>query len=225
MYRNYFIILLSFFTITHLFSQVGIGTTNPMQDLHIAGNNSTIRIEGLNATNNTLNNGSGNIPVSVNTNGDLVLGQAVNAIIDIHGTSSFPTTTVSSGSGYDEETLNSGTFTLGQERWVSGTFEVAVQDVKQAGGTNITDGAPRIVTSIIYIDGIQISRDSQLYNNSRSGGTIASGYLVLDGSFFLKIPAGNHTYSIVVSIYGGSYSSRALFGGVAAIDRFQLIGL
>ena len=63
-----------------------------------------------------------------------------------------------------------------------------------------------IVTSIIYIDGIQISRDSQLYNNSRSGGTIASGYLVLDGSFFLKIPAGNHTYSIVVSIYGGSYS-------------------
>lgn len=39
------------------FSQVGIGTTNPQEQLHIAGNTSTIRIEGLSNANNPLNDG------------------------------------------------------------------------------------------------------------------------------------------------------------------------
>lgn len=36
---------------TWLFSQVGIGTSSPQSDLHIAGTNSTIRIESLSAAN------------------------------------------------------------------------------------------------------------------------------------------------------------------------------
>ena len=38
-------------------SQVGIGTINPERDLHIAGANSTIRIDGLNEANNVNNDG------------------------------------------------------------------------------------------------------------------------------------------------------------------------
>lgn len=56
-------------------AQVGIGTITPDEDLHVAGNNATIRIESLNATNNpTYNNGVDLSPVYVDGNGDITLG-------------------------------------------------------------------------------------------------------------------------------------------------------
>lgn len=55
-------------------SQVGIGTDNPQQELHIAGATSTIRIESLNSINEPiLNDGTKLAPVFVNGNGDLTL--------------------------------------------------------------------------------------------------------------------------------------------------------
>lgn len=39
-----------------MYSQVGIGTSNPLADLHVAGNTSTIRIESLNAVNSPVYN-------------------------------------------------------------------------------------------------------------------------------------------------------------------------
>ena len=53
------------------YAQVGIGTTSPLQELHIAGTTSTIRIDGLNNTNNTNNNGTDLAPIAVNASGDL----------------------------------------------------------------------------------------------------------------------------------------------------------
>lgn len=66
----YAVILFCNFT----FSQVGIGTVNPQQELHIAGATSTIRIESLNSTNKPLLNVPPKLaPVYVNGNGDLTL--------------------------------------------------------------------------------------------------------------------------------------------------------
>lgn len=55
--------------------QVGIGTTAPQKELHIAGANSTIRIEKLNDTNSPIFNQGGTslTPVFVDGNGDLTL--------------------------------------------------------------------------------------------------------------------------------------------------------
>ena len=72
--------------------QVGIGTTNPQKDLHLAGTNATIRIEKLNATNNpTYNDGIKPAPVYVDGNGDFALGNGtgpsntapINFLIDV----------------------------------------------------------------------------------------------------------------------------------------------
>lgn len=41
---------------TIMCAQVGIGTTNPQSDLHVAGNTSTIRIESLNSVNDPTHN-------------------------------------------------------------------------------------------------------------------------------------------------------------------------
>ena len=73
------------------FGQVGIGTTNPQEDLHVAGTNSTIRIESLNATNSSYNDGVNLAPVYVDGNGDLTLGdgspagssEPLNFLIDV----------------------------------------------------------------------------------------------------------------------------------------------
>lgn len=66
--------LLFLFSTFLAIAQVGVNTTNPQEELHIAGANSTIRVEGLNATNNPLNLGEAeNTRVYVNSSGDLVL--------------------------------------------------------------------------------------------------------------------------------------------------------
>lgn len=56
------------------FAQVGVNTTTPTEELHVAGPTSTIRIEGLNETNNPLNLGDKqNSRVYADPDGDLVL--------------------------------------------------------------------------------------------------------------------------------------------------------
>jgi hypothetical protein len=68
---SYLLVLVS----TTVFSQVGIGTTTPSKDLHIAGPTSTIRIESLNSVNSSTYNlgGSTLTPVFVDADGDLTL--------------------------------------------------------------------------------------------------------------------------------------------------------
>lgn len=62
-------------TITTVWAQVGIGTVSPLEDLHIAGTSSTIRIESLNSTNNpTYNDGVKLSPAYVDGNGTVTLG-------------------------------------------------------------------------------------------------------------------------------------------------------
>lgn len=61
------------------FSQIGIGTTNPQADLHIAGNTSTIRIESLSALNSPLyNDGIKPAPAYVTANGDITINPSNN---------------------------------------------------------------------------------------------------------------------------------------------------
>lgn len=78
--KNYTFIMAFVMTIifsTISYAQVGIGNTNPQQELHISGANSTIRIDGLNSTNNTNNDGTDLAPIAVDENGDLEVRSAI----------------------------------------------------------------------------------------------------------------------------------------------------
>lgn len=69
------------------YGQIGINTNNPQEELHLAGGNSKLRVEGLSEINNSENLGADNSTrVFANTDGDLVLGSAVdnlNMVIDV----------------------------------------------------------------------------------------------------------------------------------------------
>jgi hypothetical protein len=98
------------------FAQVGVNTTNPQEEVHVAGTNSTIRVEGLNAVNNPLNLGvNENTRVFANSNGDLVLSPAPTNIevlfspanyladpLDTGGADSNQVNQTGVGSGYSE---------------------------------------------------------------------------------------------------------------------------
>ncbi len=227
--KNLFLLFsLLFMGIHYSNAQVGIGTTDPLQQLHIAGSNSTIRVEGLDSINNLNNNGVDDVSVLVNSNGDFVLGQpATDSEVDIQGgTLISPSVTFSSGTGaWMTQTLASGNFNLTSERWVNGVYEIAVSNILRSNGSVISDGAPRQLSVFLYVDGQQVSRDSKIYTSSTSSGTIVTGYVILGGNFYQKLTPGNHTYQIVGAIFGGSHSIRASFGGASIIDRLQIIGL
>lgn len=82
------LLLLVSFNCILTFSQVGIGTANPQRELHVAGANSTIRIESLNTTNKPLLNVPPKLaPVYVTANGDLTLnppGYATGEVIGVN---------------------------------------------------------------------------------------------------------------------------------------------
>lgn len=92
MYKNYLSTIL--LTSTFTFCQVGVGTTAPLESLHLAEDDSTIRIESLDNINNTENNGVELAQVYVDKDGELTLtapvftgagsaGSPLNFIIDI----------------------------------------------------------------------------------------------------------------------------------------------
>ncbi|MDC8004503.1 hypothetical protein POV27_10630 [Aureisphaera galaxeae] len=65
-------------------AQVGINTTTPQKDLHVAGAASNVRIEGLDGKNNINNLGTGSTTrVYADTNGDLTLGLPTDKTIEI----------------------------------------------------------------------------------------------------------------------------------------------
>lgn len=77
MRQSYYITLLACLGFTLAYGQVGINTNDPEQTLHVAGTTSNVRVDGLNATNNSENVGSsGTTRVFADANGDLVLGSA-----------------------------------------------------------------------------------------------------------------------------------------------------
>lgn len=76
MKNTIYTIAASIFSLSSIGQNVGINTTNPQEELHIAGTTSTIRVEGLDETNNINNLGQNSTSkVYVNEFGDLVLGE------------------------------------------------------------------------------------------------------------------------------------------------------
>jgi len=133
---RYLYLLIFVFVTVPTFGQVGIGTIDPQQELHISGNNSTIRIESLNATNSPdLNDGVKLSPAFVDGNGNISLygnGNSgldpLNFILDIPNF--IPDDPFGYGSPYETGT-------------VINNSDSNVSEVTSSIGNNITFTTPR----------------------------------------------------------------------------------
>jgi hypothetical protein len=164
-------IFLFLFTFSSLFglAQVGVNNTNPQEELHISGTNSTIRIEGLNSTNNPLNLGDKeNTRVYANSNGDLVLNNAptnievlfnpanyLNDPLDTGGADSNQVNQTGVGSGYSQagwpRQTGAGlsTFTLTRPAIVEINYAISYEIYKS--GNPIDDYHARTAQFYVYL--------------------------------------------------------------------------
>jgi hypothetical protein len=213
--RKYFTPIIFTFCIS-VNGQVGVNTTNPQEELHVGGSNSTIRIDGLNTPNNINNLGTASsTPVYVDADGDLVLGtltdnveilfDSENYLVDVQDPTSL-INQVGSGAGFSQGGIPIGgaaiSFTLTKPAIVEVNYSVSWNVGKNVTATSrIDDFRARIVQTAMYFRqnnylGPAVIND--YYGNPINGGPwcITSncmelgGLLAINGQFYNNI-AGN----------------------------------
>lgn len=185
-----------------IFAQVGINTTNPQQDLHLAGATEGIKIEGLNTTNNANNLGSGSSTrVYVDAQGDLTLASSSRNVEILFDSENYlvdaPTpdnlvNQTGGGFGYTVAGIplagiTGSSFTLTKPAIIEVNYSVSWQVYKTASATGrIADEHARIIQTGIFfrdaatmapvitdVDGNNIN-DGPWCVDVNSGGTICS---------------------------------------------------
>lgn len=221
------IILLLFICLQTSFSQVGIGTTNPLDKLHVAGNTSTIRIDGLSSTNNPNNNALNPSSVYVDENGALTLaGPLTDSSMPEDNSSTFVPIQVNidtnSSGNFTQSTLYSTSITLTQNSLIEIVYQIGVNIVKRTTGGPIDDGNPRQYGTALIIEGNILGYSSECYTSSGNG-TILSGTFFLNGNGYTQLSPGTYGIDLIGFVSGGSKSCRGEFGGNTGLDRFQII--
>lgn len=215
--KKYILLLFCF----PLFAQVGIGTTNPQETLHLGGTTSTIRIDGLNTANNVLNNGvstnvvvdaQGNLKLSNNSSNVSILVDS-NDIITTNIGLNTPTGALISS------TIYTTTINIAFPRLVNIKSSVSADFYKNNAYVPLNDGNARIIGSSLIVNGIVKDKDRESYTNSVTAGAVV-GYLYLQNQTYVYLAAGTHTISIEVFVIG-SDRTYVEFGGNN--DYFQIV--
>ncbi len=211
--------------------EIGIRTNNPLNDIHIGGTTTGIRVDAFNTTNDVNNNGVDVAAIYVDSNGDLTLAGplVLNNMPEDNFTTFVPTPTnidAIGGGGLVSATLYTTTITLTQDALVEVVYQLGVNLEDYLGGT-ITDGAPRQYGTALFIDTNLVGYTSEAYSNSQTSGTICNGTFFLNGNGYAQLTgvAAGTTYNVTVVgfVFGADYGVRGVFGGLAGTDRFQLI--
>lgn len=228
--KQIYLIITFLFICIDSFAQVGINTNDPKKSLHVAGTNSTIRIDGLNSTNNLNNNGSNPASLYVDANGDFKIKRNAPVFAlnlnnsDFTGIVNPINCTTGAAS---TQNLKNGSFTVTQKNWCNVIYEVAIGGISHATLATITNGAPRLLSANLYIDGTLVSRYGTTFANDNyvapPAPVIANGIIMLSGSVFLELTPGLHTYSLDLVLEGGTHPFRVNFIQANPNNKLQII--
>lgn len=234
---------LMLFSVVQLFAQTGltgINTLTPQQQLHIAGTSSstqigtsginvvkpTIRIDGLNNTNNAaLYSASPSLvqDVFITQNGDLVIGDNAPKVVvaTALGTDEIPTAVTLNDAGTNAgatTVLKTYTFTLTQSSLVNFLGSISISVFNSSGGSLI-DGVNRNYSAFFRFTtapaGVTVNQrfgnNGASYTNNIAGSS--AGIMYMQPETSLVLPAGSYTVELAGGIYGGSEAFRAIMGG------------
>ncbi len=201
------VLFISTLIVSISFAQVGIGTTNPLDMLHIAGDT---RIDGLNNI-NPLNNGV-YTKVYADSNGKLVLGaEASEAIIEDQIDILPVAVGVLRG---NSRVLYAKTFDVEYTRLVKISSTISLAYYQNIDEDGITNGMNRITGSILKLNGNEISEDRDDYSNY--GGSyydIMVGYNYLKNYREMLLTPGTYTLELSVFVATGGGETYVKFGG------------
>lgn len=228
--------LLFFLVPVFAFGQVGIHTTNPKALLHVAGDTSNVKIEGLNAFYNPNNLGTESTTrVYVDKNGDLVLGDRNDNIRFIMDSEDYipnnrEQKVVQTGTGDNFTYLvpNDYTFpsfTLTEDAIIEINYSLSWR-IERNVPQKVNDNGARTVKSTVFIYDHTTSNylpttyalTAQFYSNGDSNRG-ADRLFFSTGSDYVFLPAG--TYTIHFGGLVGAQGNDNIFAYFGA-DKDQL---
>jgi hypothetical protein len=198
-------------------AQVGIGTSNPLEALHIAGTSSSIRVDGLNSGNNSKNlGGTSMYNVVVDANGSLALGNQSGELSSDSNIATPVAVQTTAMSGLNSAELYKKNFTITQRALVVITYYVALDFSSYNGLTKIDDGRAKVAHNYFYLgDGTtaditkSYGMTSVAYSNVNCDA--ATGYLYNSRSMTIALNPGTYSVHLQGAVFGGNLNADAAF--------------
>lgn len=210
-------------------SGVGINEKTPEQALHLGSQTGTIRVDGLNATNNGSNGGGVDktYPVYVDSNGDLTLQIKTNT--NSNGDDAFISTdpinaTVSilpgiqANDGYEAVEITSYSFTVGRTTILEIKYSLSVEVFATPALTIIKDQYARNVGNFFTLDTPVLTPTTRRYaasskcyfnrndiaSNPAALPNASTGYIYNTGTSYMVLSPGTHTIRFYGSVCSGA---------------------
>ncbi len=225
MFKKLLLLYLALFlcNISHSQREVGINTTNPEEKLHISGNTSTIRIEGLNAANNPNNYGVRTAPLYVDSNGDFSIPPSPSSSEFLYNGSNMISSgeliqTGTQGQTNSDEIYTSPSFTLSQPANVMIQYSMGFTVWNRLRTQAPSDGKPKTIQNFIYIgDGTTANFTTAYAYSGQSFSNVQnpSSEFIINGFYY-------NTASEIVFLPAGTYSIH-LYGLVSASNGVNFL--
>ena len=214
------------------YSQVGIGTTNPKQKLHIASSTGTLRVESLSSDYNSYNGGgTKNYPLYVDENGDFTLffkplinNEDLDAFNDLTLPNSTVTLSVDDIDGINSTVIATRDITVFRPSILELKYNISYDVYLNSSGEAITDGMARRIETYITVVGL-IDPDPDISDGIRKYGPASKVYTSssensVTGTFYnscttyISLLAGLYPATFTIEFNGAVSSDvKAGFGG------------
>lgn len=215
-------------------SGVGINEDTPQQALHLGSQTGTIRVDGLNSTNNTFNGGGVDqtYPLYVDHNGDLTL--KVSAFQNSDGSDAYTTSGINGSvaitlaqvpnDGYETVEITSYTFTVARNTTLEIKYSLSIEVFANSALTIIKDQYARNITNFFTLDAATLTPTTRRYapsskcyfnrndivSNPAAAPDAATGYIYNSGTTYMNLTPGTHTVRFYGTVCSGS-ANRATY--------------
>lgn len=221
-----FLMLFGVFTFSNSYAQVGINEGVPEQQLHLGSQTGTIRVDGLNETNNNHNGGEvgQTYPLYVDQNGDLTLEVTANQNSD--GGDAFLTTNINGeitiagvpNDGYEIVEILSIPLTIDRDAIIELKYSLSIEVFEDNSLNIIKDAYARNITNFFTVDQATLTSTTRKYAQSSrcyfnrndvasdptAAPNAATGFIYNSGTTYIPLTAGTHTFRFYGSACSGN---------------------
>jgi hypothetical protein len=214
-------------------SGVGINETIPEQALHLGSQTGTVRVDGLNATNNSYNGGEVDktYPLYVDENGDMTL--ETSAYNNSNGNDAFISTDpinselsitlAQANDGYEAIQITSYNFTVDRNTVLEIKYSLSIEVFQNSLLTKIRDPYARNITNFFTLNSPVLTPTTRRYAahskcyfnynyelGAASPPNASTGYIYNSGTTYVYLTPGTHTLRFYGTVCSGT-SNRATF--------------